>query len=701
MNELQYKKLVSIENLTLAWKRVTTASNFAYKKFFRQLFYIYELASDTNIRDLHNRLIGGSFEAASPERVYVPKASGLQRGITLLTVEDQIVFQALTNVFAKTIRIQREKVIGKSVFSNQPTLASNSIFFLQNWRIGYRAYLDRIEKWFDDGFRWVAHFDLAAFYDTISHELLFRTAFPKLKTTNGKIAICEWLQKWSTPRASWPLQHGIPQGPIASDFLAEVFLLPLDDRMGRKHRYVRYVDDIRLFGKNQLEVQAAVRDLEILCRDRGLIPQGKKFAITQASSLREALGSLPSIPAAEGPSAESVALSAVRGEQLFDSAINGKPKRIQDKSRARFVLFRAPPSSKLRAKVLKLMPRHPEHVDAFVQFLRQFRRSPRLINACVCYLKATPYRYVRGELFQLLAPLVSRSECKQILDMAVAIAREPDAGVSSKWGAMVLLCRAEEFGLGHYSRFLFAQSGIVQALAISSVPPATLFSAKGKTLLEGKAVEPGLAFCEQLVVHQQTLAGLGVKESALSTQVRNVLFELGIIPGKPTGVDPMAELISRRYEIVNEAVWRALLGVEYLHALQQFTQAEKLFDMGRSQWLNYQNSFNHAVFLALQFHLNRLGLPGACKTKNKYGQLVKFGVLVDPGQPFAIAHPLIAGAFRAANGRRNKLPSSHPYDEKTGMRNRVLSRQEQGSLAIRLAGAYLEIVKLCLANGIK
>ena len=701
MNDLQYRKLVSVENLTLAWRRVTTASNYGYKRFFRPLFYTYELAADANLRDLHNRLIGGSYEPSSPARVYMPKASGLQRGLTLLKVEDQIVFQALAHCFAERVRAQRQKVIGTCVFSNQPNIDPGSIFFLQDWRVGYRAYLDRIRKYFDDGLRWVAHFDLAAFYDTISHELLFRTAFPRLKAASGKETICGWLEKWSTPHTTWPLQHGIPQGPMASDFLAEVFLLPLDDRMGRKHCYVRYVDDIRLFGKTELDVQTAVRELEILCRDRGLIPQGKKFAITQVSSPREALGALPSIPPSNDPSGRVVPLSVSRAEQLFDTATSGRPKRIEDKTRARFVLFRGPPSPRLRAKVLKLMSRHPEHIDAIVHYLKQFKRSNSLVRACIQYLKATPYRYVRGELFQLLAPLVTAGECRLILDEALAIAKDPAAGVSAKWGAIVLLCRAEEIGIGRYSRFVLGQPGLVQALAIPTVPTTTLFSPQAiKQLLERTAVEPGLALCDQIVRHRQTLASLGVSEAGIPSQVRHVLFELGVIPGKPSGADPMAEILHKRYGSPNDPVWRALFGGEYLHALQQLTQAEKLFAMGRSQWLNYQNSFNNALLLALQIHFNRLALPGACKTTDRTGKLIKFGVILDPRHPFAVAHPLIAGPLRAANDRRNKLPSSHPYDEKTGVRNRALGRREQDAITGRLSQCYTEVVRLCVLHKI-
>jgi hypothetical protein len=239
-------------------------------------------------------------------------------------------------------------------------------------------------------------------------------------------------------------------------------------------------------------------------------------------------------------------------------------------------------------------------------------------------------------------------------------------------------------------------------LAVPAVPKATLFSAQAiKRLLERTAVEPGLALCDQIVTHRRTLASLGVTEAAIPSQVRNVLFELGVIPGKPSGVDPMAEILHKRYGIPNEPVWRAILGSEYLHALQQLTQAEKLFNMGRSQWLNYQNSFNNAALLALQTHLNRIAIPGASKTVDKNGKLIKFGVLLAASHPFAVAHPLIAGGFRAANDRRNKLPSSHPYDEKTRVRNRTLGRREQDSLVASLAITYGEFVNLCRAYNIK
>lgn len=701
MNDSQFRKLTSLENLTLAWRRVTTARNFAYKRYSRSLFYTYELASDANLEDLHQRLRGGSYAPITPCRIFVPKSSGLQRAITLLSVEDQIVLQALANFFADKVQVRRRKVEAKLVFSNFLEADGTSIFFLQNWRKCYTTYLERINEFYDKGFRWVAQFDLAAFYDTISHELLFKTAFPNTRQSPHQDTVCAWLQMWATPHTTWPLGHGIPQGPIASDFLAEVFLLPMDEIMGRRYRYLRYVDDIRLFGKTEFEVQAAVRDLERLCRDRGIIPQGKKFAITQVTSVREAIGMLPSLrPAGEGIDV-ALALSPKASLRYFRDSIRGRPRRIDDKSRARFVLYRAAPSTRLRNLVLKLLPRHPEHIDAFVHHLRQYRRSQKMVDACADCIKVTPYRYVRGEILAMLAQTAKPQDVRRLRDFAIDIAKDKDAGVAAKWGALLFLCRAEQLGLGRYSRFALHQNPRVQSLIISHLPRQTLFSPEAVTqFLKRRSIEAGLAFADQMILHRQSPSDLGVPIEDLPTQVTNVLRELGVIPGNPTGADPMGEILRRRYGVPRQPVWRALLGSEYLHALQQLTQAEKLFDMGRSQWLNYQNSFNNTLFLALQFHLTRLGLPGACRTKDKNGKLIKFGNMLSAAHPLPTAYPVIAEGLKLANDRRNRLDSSHPYDEKTGMRNNPLSKREQGGLANKLATCYAEIVRLCVTNGI-
>jgi hypothetical protein len=165
-------------------------------------------------------------------------------------------------------------------------------------------------------------------------------------------------------------------------------------------------------------------------------------------------------------------------------------------------------------------------------------------------------------------------------------------------------------------------------------------------------------------------------------------------------VDPMAELLHKRYGTEIRFAWREFFGAEYGHAIQQLIQAEKLFYMGRSQWLFYQNSFNNCLFLSLQEYLNRMSLAGACKTKQPNGKLISYGNMLLGSHPFPKNHAILAGALEETNRRRNRLEGAHPYDQKTGGRNTPLTKKEQTSLVNLLTDGYKALIVFCKSHGI-
>ncbi len=137
-----------------------------------------------------------------------------------------------------------------------------------------------------------------------------------------------------------------------------------------------------------------------------------------------------------------------------------------------------------------------------------------------------------------------------------------------------------------------------------------------------------------------------------------------------------------------------VFGTQYSHALQLLLSAEAKYDADRSEWLSWQNSFNDAMFRALQGSMARAGLSGSCSVKNKHGELIDFGSLVDPQKPFSLAFPNIATPFRLANSRRNSIPANHPYEKRTGVQTKYLQKREREQHTRSLATAYREIVAL-------
>ena len=70
---MKLTQLASRRNLELAWRRITTGGNQQYKYLYRSLYYAYEVALKANLRDLRQRLLGGTFSPSHPKRIYVRK----------------------------------------------------------------------------------------------------------------------------------------------------------------------------------------------------------------------------------------------------------------------------------------------------------------------------------------------------------------------------------------------------------------------------------------------------------------------------------------------------------------------------------------------------------------------------------------------------------------------------------------------------
>jgi hypothetical protein len=439
--------LISLPNLDLAWSRICTARNLQHKRLFRQLYAAYEPGRRANLILLREQLKGG-WKPTSPIRIYMPKPSGLLRPLTLLTLDDQIVLQAVANLVARQVFDRRHSVEGRSVFSNCLT-ARDSIFFLQDWRVTYHLFKTRLQRHLDFGHRWIAHFDLAAFYETISHRALQSVVSPGGGGGELWQLIREWLCVWTSGPGGIPVDHGIPQGPIASDFLAEVFLLPLDEAMRQAGiPYIRYVDDIRVLAKNEDQVRRAAITLELACRRLSLIPQSSKFSVSHASSLTEALGQLPSIAESTGRENYEPEMDRETATKILHDAVKGRPARVKDKTRLRYVLYRSGPCSQVLRWALRLLPVHPEHIDAFAAFLENYNSSARIMRQISTMLQeGVLYDYVEGELWLIAARMGRLEELAELVPTAAARGAHRNISFSIRRGLLAFFMSCRKAGV--------------------------------------------------------------------------------------------------------------------------------------------------------------------------------------------------------------------------------------------------------------
>ena len=279
-------------NLALAYNRLLTNPESTYKNFFRDTYSIYGMASEKNIELLRKKIKAGYLPTQSI-RVFMPKANGLNRMYTLLSIEDQIVYQAYANILANALTSlpQITKRYKKSVFGN---LCSkfDSEFFYQRWQDSYKAYTKAIIKSYEKGNKYIASFDLTACYDSINHNLLQSILTEKCRfSENCATSFVRLLEKWESADGR-ELGTGIPQGPQASGIVAEAVLQEYDSYIETLQKtmdfvYYRYVDDIRILAVNENTVKWVLFLLDKKSKELGLFPQSSKISTHEITDINK------------------------------------------------------------------------------------------------------------------------------------------------------------------------------------------------------------------------------------------------------------------------------------------------------------------------------------------------------------------------------------------------------------------------------
>jgi hypothetical protein len=280
-------------NLGRAWRWILSNPDAIYKGYFRSLYANYGVASTELLKDLGERLLRGVYEPGPSCKLFLPKPSGVLRPFSLLTVEDQIVYQALVNVVAERLHPEVKHRYRREVFGHLYA-GCGGTWFYQKWQKSYAAFNEAAREAYAAGFRFTAKFDLTAFYDSLDHGVLCHFLKELRLDEDFTALLTKCLCHWTSAQGDIFHNHGIPQGPLSSGLLAEVVLQHFD----RNHkapetvRYLRYVDDIRLFARSLPDLRRMVTWLDYLSKEVGLFPQASKLDPHRVANIEDELKSV-------------------------------------------------------------------------------------------------------------------------------------------------------------------------------------------------------------------------------------------------------------------------------------------------------------------------------------------------------------------------------------------------------------------------
>jgi hypothetical protein len=377
------REFLNLRNFQLAWDRIVRGSNSQYKRFFSHLFPSYQIASPALLLDLISRLRRGIYVPSNATTVYFPKPTRILRPITLLCINDQIVYQAIANYLADKFFKSLRPNYGVKTFGAQYA-GKNSQFFYRPWKKAYREFNSSIKANYLNGSRVIADFDLVSFFDLIDHEVLRRVLETRVKRGEVLELLIACLKKWTSGSARIYVRgHGIPQGPEPSAFLAEILLTDFDRVAYRKVTYLRYVDDIKLLAKDFSPARRALLKLDLQAKRLGLVPQAQKIEVRRVTDINSELKTVPSSIAGATSPTRLHALSKSTIRRLTRLLRNSVGRRkgeifVRKETHFKFALHRLPPSRRILRLVEPLIYSRPDLSTALAHFILRFTRDARV-----------------------------------------------------------------------------------------------------------------------------------------------------------------------------------------------------------------------------------------------------------------------------------------------------------------------------------
>lgn len=97
------RRVFDLGNLRRAYRWLLSNPDPIYKEYFRDAYDAFALASETHLKWIRQEGLHERYHVSHASKILLPKASGSLRSITLLTVEDQIVYQACVNIVAEAL----------------------------------------------------------------------------------------------------------------------------------------------------------------------------------------------------------------------------------------------------------------------------------------------------------------------------------------------------------------------------------------------------------------------------------------------------------------------------------------------------------------------------------------------------------------------------------------------------------------------
>ncbi len=255
----------SLENLRTAYfkSRMALRRQFPCDEIAIKLF---ESRLDSGLKSCARALKQEYKFCIKPVYYKAPKSSKEFRPLMMDNVYDSLVATAFLDLYGRRVD---NSFLSVSCGNRINPRRKSEYIYQHFWYAWHNRFIIPIITGTPRKYKYYCHLDIASFYPTINQGILLNKIQRLLPSQDLRLrSLVQSLICRDYP--DHKRGCGIPQGPVASGFLANLYLHEIDEMMDKRQDlvYRRYVDDIYLLSESQEALQKHVSELEEYLQNR-------------------------------------------------------------------------------------------------------------------------------------------------------------------------------------------------------------------------------------------------------------------------------------------------------------------------------------------------------------------------------------------------------------------------------------------------
>lgn len=672
-------------NFELAWKRILRSNHHINKN--RLGLRVYEANLSVNLDSLIDRVEHHTYLPNKVENIYIPKRAGTVRRVSLLTIDDSLVYQAIANSISRKTKSGFETVAENHVFAHLLNDLDDP-FMLRRWGGSngqYYKFLERFKYLWKKGNHWLLEADIASYYDSIDHELLSYELTEQWGVEKAIInLLMDCLKMWSGQEDGINTSRGLPQGYQASDFLATIFLFSADKKMIRnvESNYIRYADDIRILTSDKDIARQTLIQFDLELKKQALILQPSKIGFREITNIEDEEENLRK------------KISMVNNklylgkeinkdiEDMFLEAWHTRETNKKAETQLVFAIYRLSKSRIARDIALKMLKEMPWRADSVLNYLEIYINDQVVIDFLIDEINNHKvYAWYVTKCIATLGKICPIDKCRQIFQRIIS-------DTKLRWYQRLAAVEAIQNDPESFS-FLFLEIEDENNYLIkSALLVAAAFTAKDKNQVQEVIL---LGLKDQNPEVKATAVWLLLEFPEIEIDLNVVGSDLEIhrkmIPKYSGEKIPTACYIKEQFrrffdiKVPKEFDFHAFMGADiYDEAVYHLRRAFRYHDTDPVAFIISIDNFNHILSIVISEKIEGNQIP-----RDEFVNIIN---------SMKRNHLALSAHFEECHELRSKSTGPHPWASSLGTWSREISYSERDKMIEKLRVSYQYYIDL-------